>query len=98
MPRLVACSFVASMILGAAVASQAPVVHRLEARPDTVAYGYYWFEAKPVLRIASGDILDVDTLLTNTPAGLAAAGVPQDRIQDSLKAVVAAFPQGSAGR
>src|SRR3989441_8835142 len=65
-----------------------PRVHRLEAMPDTVAYGYYWAESKPVLRIASGDIIDVDTLLTNTPAGLARAGVPADKIQGSLKAVV----------
>jgi acetamidase/formamidase len=60
----------------------------LEATPDTVAYGYYWSEAKPVLRIASGDIIDVDTLLTNNPAGLARAGVPDNQIQDSLKAIV----------
>jgi acetamidase/formamidase len=53
-----------------------------------VAYGYYWSEAKPVLRVASGDILDVDTLLTNTPQGLSRAGVANDKIQDSLKAVV----------
>ena len=63
--------------------------HRLEATPGTVAYGYYWSEAKPVLRIASGDIIDVDTLLTNSPAGLARAGVPDDQIQNSLRAVVA---------
>ena len=62
--------------------------HRLEATPATVAYGYYWGEAKPALRIASGDIIDVDTLLTNNPAGLQRAGVPPDRIQDSLKAIV----------
>src|SRR2546425_13095155 len=65
-----------------------PSVHRLEATPDTIAYGYYWAEAKPVLRIASGDIIDVDTLLTNTPAGLGRAGVPANKIQDSLKAIV----------
>jgi hypothetical protein len=47
------------------VSAQSPRTHRLEATPDTVSYGYYWFEAKPVLRIASGDILDVDTLITN---------------------------------
>src|SRR5262249_35561404 len=29
-------------------------VHRLESTPDTVAYGYYWSEAKPALHIASG--------------------------------------------
>jgi acetamidase/formamidase len=65
-----------------------PAVHRLEATPDTVAYGYYWSDAKPVLRIPSGDIVDVDTLLTNTPNGLARSGVPPEKIQESLKAVV----------
>src|SRR6476646_4465011 len=65
-----------------------PRVHRLEATPATVAYGYYWAEAKPVLRIASGDIIDVDTLLTNTPRGLERAGVRPEDIQTSLRAVV----------
>jgi acetamidase/formamidase len=76
--------------LGAVLAGQsrAPKTHRLEATPATVAYGYYWSDAKPVLRIASGDIIDVDTLLTNSPAGLQRAGVPPEKIQDSLKAVV----------
>jgi acetamidase/formamidase len=62
--------------------------YRLEATPSTVAYGYYWSEAPPVLRIDSGDIIDVDTLLTNTPTGLAKAGVPDDKIQSSLKVIV----------
>jgi acetamidase/formamidase len=68
--------------------SPAPVTHRLEATPETVAYGYYWSEAKPVLHIASGDIIDVDTLLTNSPNGLQNAGVPPDKVQDSLKKIV----------
>lgn len=65
-----------------------PRTHRLEATPATVAYGYYWSEAKPALRITSGDIIDVDTLLTNTPAGLSRAGVLDERIQASLKSIV----------
>jgi acetamidase/formamidase len=69
--------------------TRAPQTHRLEATPDTVAYGYYWSQAKPALRIASGDLIDVDTLLTNTPAGLEKAGVPAARIQSSLKSIVA---------
>jgi len=73
----------------ATAAAHSPKVHRLEATPETVAYGYYWADATPVLRIDSGDIIDVDTLLTNTPAGLAKAGVPDEKIQASLKAVVA---------
>src|SRR5436305_13651619 len=77
------------LALATAVKAEGPKVHRLEATPSTVAYGYYWSAAKPVLRIASGDILDVDTLLTNSPAGLQKAGVADDRIQSSLKAIVA---------
>jgi acetamidase/formamidase len=77
-------------ILAAAPAfcAEKPKTHRLEATPATVAYGYYWSEAKPVLRIASGDVIDVDTLLTNTPSGLEKAGVPDEKIQGSLKAIV----------
>lgn len=77
------------LVLATAIHAEGPKVHRLEATPSTVAYGYYWSEAKPVLRIASGDILDVDTLLTNSPTGLQKAGVADDRIQSSLKAIVA---------
>ena len=76
--------------LGATLTAQtgSPKTHRLEATPATVAYGYYWSDAKPVLRIASGDIIDVDTLLTNNPTGLERAGVPPAKIQESLKAIV----------
>jgi len=91
MNTLVRC-FVASCLAGVAVVlsaqPRAPKTHRLEATPNTVAYGYYWSEAKPVLRIASGEIIDVDTLLTNNPTGLGRAGVPPEKIQESLKAIV----------
>src|SRR5579864_7118956 len=84
---------IVSLALAAATTTLAahgrsPTTHRLEATPSTVVYGYYWSEATPALRIASGDIIDVDTLLTNTPAGLAKAGVPDEKIQSSLKAIV----------
>jgi acetamidase/formamidase len=87
-------------LLGLAPASSQPAshTHRLEATPTTVAYGYYWSEAEPVLRIASGDVIDVDTLLTNSPGGLRRGGVPDDKIQPSLIAIADAFPRGSAGR
>jgi acetamidase/formamidase len=84
---LVATLALISLAAASAIAHP-PKTHRLEATPATVAYGYYWSEAPPVLRIDSGDIIDVDTLLTNTPTGLAKAGVPDDKIQASLKAIV----------
>ena len=41
-------------VAAAIAVPQAAKTHRLEATPETVAYGYYWSEAKPALRIASG--------------------------------------------
>ena len=76
-------------ILGAgALTAQQPRTHRLEATPATVAYGHYWSETKPVLTINSGDIIDVDTLLTSTPDRLEKAGVPAAEIQQSLRDIV----------
>ncbi len=88
----------ASAALAVTAAAQGPTTHRLLATPETIAYGWYDAAATPVLRIASGDIIDVDTLLTNTPMGLRRAGVPEDQIQDSLKKITDAFQQGNPKR
>jgi acetamidase/formamidase len=87
--RSIAVWLLAAVAAGVSAQPRAPKTHRLEATPNTVAYGYYWSEARPVLRIASGDIIDVDTLLTNNPTGLGRAGIPPEKIQESLKAIVA---------
>jgi acetamidase/formamidase len=76
------------LLAAGSLTAQSARTHRLEATPSTVAYGYYWSEATPALRIASGDILDVDTLLTSTPDRLEKAGVPAADIQASLRAIV----------
>jgi acetamidase/formamidase len=88
--KALAAACIGMVVLVSTLAANAkpPRTHRLEVTPATVAYGYYWSEAAPVLRIASGDIIDVDTMLTNTPAGLTRAGVPDAKIQASLKSIV----------
>jgi acetamidase/formamidase len=83
---------VALLAVSVSLHAQQPATHRLEATPTTVAYGWYDAAGKPVLTVKSGDIIDVDTLLTNTPQGLRRAGVPEDQIQDSLKKITEAFP------
>jgi len=86
-PQVLAIAL-AGFVSAPVVVQAAPRTHRLEVTPSTVAYGYYWSEARPALRIESGDIIDVDTLLTNTPEGLKRAGVADEKIQASLKTVV----------
>lgn len=61
--------------------------HRLKPTPRTVAWGYYDATAKPVLRIAAGDTVEVETLLTNSPQGLQRAFVPADQIEQALRDV-----------
>ena len=52
---------IALVVLAVPAAAQQPVgkLHRLPATPATVAYGYYWAGAKPVLTVGSGDIVRV---------------------------------------
>jgi acetamidase/formamidase len=64
-----------------------PRTHELKATPKTVAWGYYDASAKPVLRIKSGDVVEVHTLLTNSPAGLEAAFVPPKEVEQALRDV-----------
>jgi acetamidase/formamidase len=75
-------------VSGAAFAADPPAqTYTLPATPKTVAWGYYSAAAKPVLTIRSGDTVVFHTLLTNSPAGLAKAGVPDAEIEQSLKDV-----------
>src|SRR5881397_1538434 len=77
------------LALTIATVAQSQTVHQLPATPTTVAYGYYWSEAKPALRIKSGDIVDVETMLTNTPTGLERLGVKPGDIPQNLRDIVA---------
>jgi acetamidase/formamidase len=61
--------------------------HQLKPSPKTVAFGYYDAAAAPVLRINSGDTVEVETLLTNSPQGLERAFVPADQIEQALRDV-----------
>jgi acetamidase/formamidase len=61
--------------------------HMLPVSPETVVWGYYSAAAKPVLRIKSGDIVELTTMITSTPERLRAAGVAEDQIQPELKAI-----------
>jgi hypothetical protein len=39
--------------------------YQLKPSPQTLAWGYYWAEAKPVLTIESGDVVEIQTVSGN---------------------------------
>lgn len=69
----------------------------LNPGPGTVAWGYYWSEAIPVLRIQSGDYVKVRTVLTSNPERLEAAGVKPDDVEKELRDVQAVKERGPGG-
>ena len=69
--------------------SQAQATHALKPTPKTVAWGYYDAKTPPVLRIKSGDTVEIQTLITNSPERLEKAGVPPDQVEQSLRDITA---------
>jgi len=70
--------------------------HQLKAGPGTLAWGYYWADAKPVLTIKSGDVVEIQTVSGN-PQTLERAGLAADQIQPALRKIYAEVPQESRG-
>src|SRR4051794_5723617 len=63
--------------------------YQLKASPSTVAWGYYWSGAKPVLKIRSEDTVEIQTLTTSSPTSLANNGVKPEDIEPELKSIYA---------
>jgi acetamidase/formamidase len=63
----------------------APAAYQLKPTPKTVAWGYYDAKTPPVLRVKSGDTVEIQTLITNSPKRLEDAGLPSDQVEQSLR-------------
>ncbi|MDB5673246.1 MAG: acetamidase [Sphingomonas bacterium] len=87
----------AAFALAALVAPANAKTWDLPASPQTVAWGHYDASDKPVLVVQSGDIVVMHTLLTNSPNGLAKAGVAPGDIQAELRAVFDGVPASARG-
>ena len=59
--------------------------YKLEPSPKTVTWGYYDAKTPPVLRIKSGDTVEIHTLITSSPERFENAGLPPDRIEQPLR-------------
>jgi acetamidase/formamidase len=68
--------------------SSASPTYTLKPTPSTVEWGHYDASAPPVLKIKSGDTVEIQTLLTNEPKPLEDAGVRPDQVEQSLRDIV----------
>ena len=59
--------------------------YSLKPTPKTIAWGHYDAGTPPVLRIKSGDTVEVQTLITSSPKRLEGAGVPPAQVEQSLR-------------
>jgi acetamidase/formamidase len=83
--------FTALLVAAAANAQQR--THTLKAEPGNVVVGYYDASTPPALRIASGDIVTIETLGVGAPSMLEAAGVPKAKIEASRYEITARDPK-----
>src|SRR5580698_5211468 len=68
----------------------------LKVTPQTIAWGYYWSAAKPVLTIKSGETVEIETVSGN-PERLEQAGWPADQIPAALRTIYKEIPQDQRG-
>lgn len=81
----------------AAIGLRAQQIHELKLAPDNVHWVYHDARVKPVLTIASGDRVRVETMAARGLERLRLAGAAESEIPESLKAVEAAVTTRGPG-
>jgi acetamidase/formamidase len=101
--KIMPTSFVRSAALCAAASLLVPLAnaqqtHTLLATPATVAWGYYWSQARPVLTVRSGDTVVMQTLSTcGPPARLETRGIAPLDIPQYVANIYDKVPQSERG-
>ena len=66
----------------------------LKPTPENVVIGYYDASTPPVLKIKSGDTVEIQTFGVGSPSALTRAGLAPERVEPGLKELVEAQPNG----
>src|SRR5256885_15854854 len=74
----------AALLLGVGPVQAEEVTHRLKPSPNTVTWGYFDPRTPSVLRVRSGDTVEIETLVAGGPEALEAAGPPGGQNQTGL--------------
>jgi len=83
--------------LSFAAQAGAQTAHTLKPSPKTVAVGYYDAKAAPVLRVKSGDTVEIQTLITSNPKRLEDAGLPANQVEQSLRDITTQVTEKGPG-
>src|SRR5205085_11350339 len=81
------------LICGSLLGAQQPegkAQYSLKPTPKTIAWGYYDASTPPVLRIKSGDMVEIQTLITSSPKRLEEAGVAPEQVEQFLRDITRA--------
>ena len=84
MKRLVLRISLALFLTKTVLAGPAPTTHHLAPTPKTVTWGYFDPSTPPVLRVHSGDTVEVETLPGGGIQALEEAGLPRSQMQPAL--------------
>jgi len=76
-------AFITMMLFALPTSAQQPL--QLKPTPRTVAWGYYDASTPPVMRVKSGDTVEIQTLITSSPTRLEGAGVKPEDVEQSLR-------------
>ncbi len=71
--------------------------HRLLSTPQTVHWGYYSAATPPVLRIRSGDVVEIRSSMIPGPEMLERAGLPADQVEPGLREIYSAAKDRGPG-
>src|SRR5580692_8908173 len=91
LPRLVLLPGIFLLCIGGSLTA---AEHVLKVTPQTIAWGYYWSAAKPVLTVRSGDTVAIQTVSGN-PERLEQSGLAP--VPVALRTVYKEIPQNQRG-
>lgn len=80
----------------ASASAQPAKIHRLTASPTTIAWGFFDATAKPVLSMASGDSVEIETVLAAAEF-LRRLGVDEKWITPEMRALDSVTDRGAGG-
>ncbi len=76
------CCLLVSVVAWPVMAGES---HKLVPTPKNVAWGWFDPQAPPVLRVRSGDTVDIEALAAGGSDVLEASGLPRDQIQPAIQ-------------